>query len=80
MEAIDAEVLDSGKRDAKGRQVLPELEWERLLDEYDRSGLTQKAFARREGVNVHTLVARLGRRRKKAVTDGQNQPVRFQEV
>ena len=80
MEAIDAEVLDSGKRDAKGRQVLPEPEWERLLDEYLSSGLTQKAFARREGVNLHTLVARLGRRRKRAGSHRQNQPVRFQEV
>ena len=63
MDAIDAELLDSGKRDARGRQVLPDEEWERLLDAYERSGLTQPAFARREGINLHTLVGRLGRRR-----------------
>src|SRR5690606_23301696 len=63
MDAIDAELLDSGKRDARGRQVLPDEEWERLLDAYERSGLTQPAFAWREGINLHTLVGRLGRRR-----------------
>lgn len=80
MEAIDAEVLDEGaKRDTKGRRVLPDSEWSRLLDEYGKSGLTQKAFARREGLNLHTLVARLGRRRRNA--GGQESaPVRFQEV
>lgn len=80
MEAIEAEVLDSGKRDASGRRVLPEHEWMRILDEYERSGLTQKAFARREGLNVHTLVAWIGRRRKRLAGDGQNMPVRFQEM
>ena len=80
MEANDAEVLDSGTRDAKGRCVRPEQERARLLDEYDKSGLTQKAFARREGINVHTLVAWLGRRRKRAAADRPNKPVRFQEV
>ncbi len=80
MEAIEAELLDEGaRRDAKGRRVLPEHEWKRLLEEYDRSGLTQKAFARREGINVHTLVAWLGRRRK-AAGRASNKPVRFQEL
>ena len=80
MEAIETEVLDGGvKQDAKGRRVLPEHEWMRVLDEYDRSGMTQKAFARREGINLHTLVAWLGRRRKAERRDD-NKPVRFQEV
>jgi transposase-like protein len=77
MEAIEAEVLDGGKRDGRGRRMLPEREWKRLLDEYEKSGLTQKAFARREGINVHTFVAWLGRHRKAA----RNLPaVRFREV
>ena len=59
----------------------PEHEWNRLLDEYEKSGLTQKAFARREGLNVHTLVAWIGRRRKKSVAARQpNKPVRFREL
>lgn len=60
--------------------MLPEHEWNRLLDEYEKSGLTQKAFARREGLNVHTLVAWVGRRRKRNAVDRQNKPVRFQEL
>ena len=80
METIEAEVLDSGKRDARGRRVVSEQEWNRRLDEYDKSGLTQKAFARREGINVHTLVAWLGRRRKRRAVDRPDKPVRFQEL
>ncbi len=81
MESIEAEVWDEGaKRDGKGRRVLPEHEWSRLLKEYDSSGLTQKAFARREGINVNTLVAWLGRRRKRTLVDQGNKPVRFQEL
>jgi transposase-like protein len=79
MEAIEAEILDGGKRDGRGRKVLPTSEWKRLLAEYEKSGLTQKAFARREGINVHTFVAWLGRHRKafRAKTD---LPVQFREV
>ena len=82
MEAIEAEVLDNGgKNDARGRRVLPAHEWSRLLNEYDQSGLTQRAFARREGINLHTLVAQLGRRRREARSCGQQiKAVRFQEV
>jgi len=80
MDAIETEVLDGGvKQDAKGRRILPEQEWMRVLDEYDRSGMTQKAFARREGINLHTLVAWLGRRRKGA-RGADNKPARFHEV
>jgi hypothetical protein len=80
MEAIEAEVLDSGRRDAKGRRMLPEHEWKRLLAQYENSGLIEKAFARRDGVSVHTLIAWLGRVRKRNAADQANQPIRFQEV
>jgi len=48
-----------------------------LLAAYDASGLTQRAFARHEGVNFHTLVAWLQRRRVEGVAAP---AVRFQEV
>jgi hypothetical protein len=48
-----------------------------LLSAYDESGLTQSAFARREGINVHTLVAWLGRRRHAGAAAP---AVRFREV
>ena len=48
-----------------------------LLAAYDASGLTQSAFARRDGINVHTLVAWRGRRRSVGIAAP---AVRFQEV
>lgn len=45
------------------RQVLSAQRWADVLALYPASGLTQAAFARRENVNYHTLVARLGRSR-----------------
>lgn len=39
-------------------------EWYRLMGEYDASGLTQEVFCRREGINYHTFVAWLGRRKR----------------
>jgi transposase-like protein len=78
MEAIEAEVLESGRRDTKGRRMLPEDGRKRLVDEYEKSGLTQKEFARLEGLSVHTLVAWIGRRRKGFVAAGEpNKPIRF---
>jgi len=47
-----------------------------ILAAYDASGLTQKAFAEREGVKYHTLVTWLVRRRREQPAA----PVRFAEV
>jgi hypothetical protein len=59
------EVVETGARhDGRGRRLESALERERLLERYDASGLTQKAFAEREGINYHTFVAWLGRRRR----------------
>ncbi|MFW6217456.1 MAG: IS66 family insertion sequence element accessory protein TnpA [Verrucomicrobiota bacterium] len=41
----------------------------RLLEAFDRSGLTQRGFCKREGINFHTFVTWLGWRR--------HQPWRF---
>ena len=48
-----------------------------LLAAYDTSALTQRAFARREGINFHTFVEWLQRRRR---TVGAKRPPRFQEL
>ena len=65
MESIEAEVCSEEVRnDRKGRRMLGRREWFRLMCEYDGSGLTQEAFCEREGINYHTFVARLGRRRR----------------
>ena len=56
------EVVETGARhDGRGRRLESALERERLLERYDASGLTQRAFAQREGINYHTFVAWLGR-------------------
>lgn len=75
MESINTEVCEEpGKRDRKGRRVLGREEWHRLMSEYDASGLTQEVFCRREGVNYHTFVAWLGRRKRGGGTDAKERP------
>ena len=64
MEPITAELMDEArKRDARGRKIATPERRAELLATFDGSGLTQRAFARREGVNFHTFVAWLQRRR-----------------
>jgi transposase-like protein len=70
-------VDDKQKRDRRGRRIVAPERRAELLSAYATSGLTQSAFARREGINFHTFVAWLGQHRKAgAATPG----VRFQEV
>jgi len=81
MESIDTEVCeDPGKRDRKGRRVLGRDEWHRLMAEYDGSGLTQEAFCKREGVNYHTFVAWLGRRKRSGGEVDEPVPAKFHEL
>lgn len=50
-----------------------------MLSAYDGSGLTQREFARREGINFHTFVEWL-QRRKRTTTQVKPPPPRFQEL
>ena len=68
--AAEAEVFDTPRRDRRGRQVLGEERWTQLLADFDRSGLTQRAFAEREGIRYPTLVSRLVRRRREGSDAG----------
>lgn len=78
MEPITAEVLaDERKSDSRGRKIATGERRAELLTAYEASGLTQKAFARREGINFHTLVGWLQRRRAEG---GAAPAMRFQEV
>lgn len=75
MEAIAAEVVDTGqKRDRRGRRLEREQERARWIEEYQRSGLTQRAFAEREGIRFFTFTAWLKRHRDR------NAKARFAEV
>jgi hypothetical protein len=52
----DAEVIETGEqRDALGRRRTPADQRELLLTSYRASGLTQREFARREGINYTTF-------------------------
>jgi hypothetical protein len=64
------------KRGGQGRQLRAAHEWSRLVEHYERSGLTQKAFARREGLRYATFVAWLGRVRQRRADAGKS-GVRF---
>lgn len=56
MGTIATELIES-KRDERGRRITPAAEREALVRAYRESGLTQKAFASREGVKYSTFVA-----------------------
>jgi hypothetical protein len=56
MNANMTEVVDDGRRpDRLGRVRTPRSRRQELLAEYDRSGLSQAAFARRAGVRYQTF-------------------------
>lgn len=80
MEVEEVEICNSvTKRDSRGRRVARAEERERLLELYDRSGLTQERFCKKHGVNVHTFVAWLGKRRHGGGSKPAR-PVKFQEL
>ena len=57
MEAITAEVITGEKkRDERGHRLYDQERKDRILEGYDKSGLTQKVYARKEGIKYSTLV------------------------
>jgi transposase-like protein len=83
METVTTEILDSGqKRDTRGRKITDEARRAEVLGAYAASGLSQKAFARQEGVNYHTFVAWLGQARRSdpAVAEPTAGKVRFRQL
>ena len=70
MATISAELVTSEeKRDSRGRRIASDARREAVLAAYDRCGVTQRAFARSEGVSYHTLVTWLTRRRREKTPD-----------
>ncbi|HSR54541.1 MAG TPA: hypothetical protein VLV83_27255 [Acidobacteriota bacterium] len=81
MESIETEVMeDPSKRDTRGRRIVKTQERERLIEEYKSSGLTQKAFCRREAINLHTFVTWLSKHRGKNGKQGRGTRTTFREV
>jgi len=53
MKTLQTEVVDTGeKRDTRGRRIATAEEKAALIAAYESSGLTQQAFAKREGVKM----------------------------
>ena len=65
MGTIATELIET-KRDERGRRITPAAEREALVRAYEESGLTQKAFAEREGVKYPTLVSWIQDARRRA--------------
>jgi transposase-like protein len=65
METIAAELVETGaKKDARGRRLAVREEAQAALAAYERSGLTQREFARREGIKFFTFTGWLKRYRQ----------------
>lgn len=56
MGTIETELIEK-KRDERGRKLTARSEREALVRAYQHSGLTQKAFAQREGIKFPTFVS-----------------------
>jgi transposase-like protein len=67
MTIVSTEIVDRGeKNDARGRKLLDGKERAAMIAAYEQSGLTQRAFAQREGIKYSTFVAWLLRYRQQA--------------
>ena len=86
METISTEVVeDKSRRDSRGRRIMDGQRRAELLARFEASGMTQKAFAKREGVNKHTFVSWLAQRRRGVAGEAPDKrtiaaPARFIEL
>ncbi|MBA5872686.1 MAG: hypothetical protein GDA68_22250 [Nitrospira sp. CR2.1] len=63
---VAVEALELAKEDGGGRRLADGRERKRLLAAFDASGLTQRVFARQEGINYFTFAGWLRQRRLKS--------------
>ena len=78
MASITTELVETGsKRDGRGRKITTPAEKEALVAQYRNSGLTQRAFAEREGIKFSTFTAWVQGRR---LASKGGRRVRFAEV
>lgn len=64
MKSIAAvEPLEIGKQDERGRRLANAAEREKLLVAFAASGMTQRAFSQREGINYFTFATWLRKQR-----------------
>ena len=82
MGAITAEVIDTGdRRDARGRRRMPAAQRAEYVRLYRQSGMTQAAFAKREGLRYSTFCHWVQKAlRKEAAGGGRGEVVQFAQV
>jgi hypothetical protein len=77
MGAITAELVDSGEtRDRRGRRITRAQRRAELVTEFNSSGLTMAAFARREGIKYATFAGWVAAQRAEPAKS----PIKFTEV
>jgi hypothetical protein len=77
---VTAELVETREKiDTKGRKIADEARRRDVLAEYAKSGLTQTAFAKAEGIKYSSLVRWLGLSRRGQVA-APKPPVRFAEL
>jgi transposase-like protein len=74
------ETLVIAKHDERGRRIADAPEKQALLEAFATSGMTQEAFARREGINRFTLATWLRKKRQEALKQEPGSPQRFVEL
>jgi transposase-like protein len=78
--ALAVEPLEIAKHDEQGRRIADLGEKQTLIAAYESSGMTQRAFARREGINYFTFATWLRKKRLDAAKASPSAPQRFLEL
>jgi transcriptional regulator with XRE-family HTH domain len=79
-EHADTELVADTSRRGRGRRYRSILDRASILERFDRSGLTQRAFAKAEGVKYATLISWLTKRRAASPAPEVSPALRFEEV
>lgn len=75
-----AELVETGEKiDTKGRKIADSDRRREVIAQYGRSGLTQREFAKQEGIKYNTLVHWLSVTRRRQMVAAKP-PVRFAEL
>jgi transposase-like protein len=77
---VAIETLEVARQDGRGRRLAGGAEREALIAAFAQSGMTQQAFAEREGINRFTLATWLRKKRAEGLRSEPQASPRFVEV